>query len=76
MVQTEITNTDELPILGFPKLMISKHDNSVILFKKQGCGTVLKSGAHFSLIGYYSDNWDMHSFKDFYEAITLQNELP
>jgi hypothetical protein len=75
MIQTEITNTDE-PILGFPKLMISKHENSIVLFKKQKCGTVLKSGTHSSLIGYYSENWDMNAFTDFYEAITLQNDIP
>ena len=76
MIQAEISNTNEIAILGFPKLMISRHDNSIVLFKKQCCGTVLKSGTHSSLIGYYSENWDMIAFTDFYDAITLKNDIP
>jgi len=56
-------------------LMISKND-AIVLFEKPCCGVLVQSGWYLGVVGYYSDNWDMNMFKDYYEAITLQNEMP
>jgi hypothetical protein len=67
--------TNKIVIVPFPKLMISKND-AIVLFEKPCCGVLVKSGWYLGVVGYYSDNWDMNMFKDYYKAITLQNELP
>lgn len=61
----------------FPKLMINRELNSVILaigisgiFIK---GTLLSAGSSVDEFGEYFDKWSALKFTDFNEPITLQN---
>ena len=56
----------------FPKLMNGKNHELIVLMIKPYEGIVLK-GSCFYEIGYNSVTWDMESFTDYNEPITLQN---
>ena len=59
----------------FPKLMATKDNLLIVLFSEQKCGTVIvdnRCNIYYEA-GLYSTVWDMESFTDFKEPITLQN---
>ena len=54
--------------------MIS-NKGKIVLFQDRAIGVVLLEGFSDYKIGHHSNTWDMNNFSDYYEAITLQNEL-
>ena len=60
----------------FPLLMISRESGNVVLFTKNGYGTILmattKEKEH--QLGYFSNCWNMDYFRPFNGEITLTND--
>jgi hypothetical protein len=76
MIQATINTNQKSKSLPYPKLMISE-SGTIVLFKESAIGVVLLEGnSGCYKIGDNHFTWDMNAFKDYYEAITLQNELP
>lgn len=75
MVQTTINTNQKSRSLPYPKLMISEK-GTIVLFQDRAKGVVILEGFSPYKIGHHSFTWDMNNFSDYYEAITLQNELP
>jgi hypothetical protein len=75
MVQTTINTNQNSRSLPYPKLMISDK-GTIVLFSDRAIGVVLLEGSSIYKIGFHSFTWDLTAFSDYYEAITLQNELP
>lgn len=75
MVQTTINTNQNSKSLPYPKLMISDK-GTIVLFQSRAIGMVLLEGLSVYNLGHHSFTWDMNAFTDYYEAITLQNELP
>lgn len=75
MVQTTINTNQKSKSLPYPKLMISNYLGTIVLFKDRSIGVVLLEGFSPYKIGHHSFSWDMNNFSDYYEAITLQNEI-
>lgn len=74
MVQTTINTNQQSKSLPYPKLMISDK-GTIVLFESRAIGIVLLEGYGSYKLGHHSFTWDMNNFSDYYEAITLQNEL-
>ena len=74
MVLTTINTNQNSKSLPYPKLMLSEN-GTIVLFESRAIGVVLFEGYGSYKIGHHSFTWDMNSFSDYYEAITLQNEL-
>lgn len=73
------TKTESKKDLEFPKLMISKHNNCVILATKIGSeteieGTVLCLGESSYDLGWFSKTWNRAAFEDYTGEITLSND--
>ena len=75
MIQTTILTNQNSRSLPYPKLMISDK-GTIVLFRDHAIGIVLLKGNSPYELGYYSNTWDFTNFSDYYEAITLQYELP
>ena len=75
MVHTTINTNQNSRSLPYPKLMISDK-GTIVLFTDRAIGVVLLQGSSIYNIGFYSATWDFTAFSDYYESITLQNELP
>ena len=61
--------------LEYPKLMISKLNNTIILFSKKREGTVIKSGSDgLDITGVYGVDWYSENFKNYTGEITLSND--
>jgi hypothetical protein len=75
MVKTTINNNQNSRSLPYPKLMISDK-GTIVLFSDRAIGVVLLEGFSNYKIGEHHFTWDTTAFSDYYEAITLQNELP
>jgi hypothetical protein len=75
MIKTAILTNQNKKSLPYPKLMITE-SALIVLFNCHAVGIVLSKGTSTYALGYYSNSWEMNAFTDFYEAITLQNELP
>ena len=75
MIQTTINTNQNSRSLPYPKLMISDK-GTIVLFSDRAKGMVLLEGNSTYILASYSNTWDMNAFSDYYEAITLQNELP
>lgn len=56
----------------FPKLMISEL-GTIVLMSSHCCGTVVHERSMCYGIGHSSSGWQMRSFTDYNEPITLQN---
>lgn len=56
----------------YPKLMISKTSDLVVLFAERECGMVVAPD-DFHPISESSDDWDMGTFEDFNGVIKLSN---
>jgi len=74
MIKTAIFTNQNSRSLPYPKLMISEK-GTIVLFSDRAIGVVLLQGSSLYKIGFYSFTWDLTAFSDYYEAITLQNEL-
>ena len=74
MIKTSILTNQNSRSLPYPKLMISVK-GTIVLFSDHAKGVVLLQGSSPYKIGHYSDTIDMNNFSDYYESITLQNEL-
>jgi hypothetical protein len=76
MIKTAILTNQNSRSLPYPKLMIAE-SGTIVLFQDRATGVVIIQG-NLSLykIGHYRNTWDFNAFSDYYEAITLQNELP
>ena len=60
----------------FPKLMNSKITGNIVFFEKHGVGTVIHLGERNDdawVMGEHSDDFDMTTFTDYNEPVTLQN---
>lgn len=70
-MQSKMENTTNEP-KEFPKLMINKDKNTVVLFYKYGHGQVVyaKEG-HPDRMGEHYNSWYMPAFDDFSGTITL-----
>lgn len=55
----------------YPKLMINKAKDIVVLFSKSGCGQVVYSTSLAFTVGEYSDGWRDSYYEDFHGTITL-----
>ena len=55
----------------FPKLMIDKSNNCVVLFSQKECGQVVHSISGMYPVGRYLESWCMPNFCDFHGTITL-----
>ena len=75
MIKTAILTNQNSRSLPYPKLMISDK-GTIVLFTDRAKGMVLLEGNSSYKLGDYSNTWDLTAFSDYYEAITLQNELP
>jgi hypothetical protein len=75
MIQATINTNQNSKSLPYPKLMISEK-GTIVLFQNRAIGVVLLEGFSNYKIGHHSFTWDMNSFSDYYEAITLQNDIP
>lgn len=61
--------------LDFPKLMIHKHEGTIVLMYSKTAGTVVGNrGDCFSEIGFYSGSWIPHNFDDYNGTVELSNE--
>jgi hypothetical protein len=56
----------------FPKLMIGE-GGSLVLFRKDSCGTKIYGGAG-SRVARYSTTWVMGRFSDFDGELTISND--
>lgn len=56
---------------GYPKLMISKDRQDLILFRSKSIGTVIESNHHE--VGYMSNCWVSEDFEDFQGVVVLEN---
>ena len=62
------TYTIETP--QYPKLMSDGMD--ILLFTCSRCGMVIHSAPELGCeVGYYTDDWDMDMFEDYYGNVTL-----
>lgn len=75
MIQATINTNQESRSLPYPKLMISDK-GTIVLFQDCAKGVVILEGFSPYKIGHHSFTWDMNAFEDYYEAITLQNDIP
>ena len=67
---------------GFPKLMFSYKYGDIVLFHKPRMGIWVVPGnsfpshmANWKTVGYYSDDINMHSYRDYHGALTIQNQV-
>ena len=58
----------------YPRLMIHKELNYIVLFIKECIGTVIYSKNINSPCGDYSEYWDSTLFRQFNGEITLKND--
>lgn len=60
---------------NFPKLMISREDQAIVLFTKSCSGTVVEEGCEGDSvsIGEHSNNWDMSTFSNYHGDIIITN---
>lgn len=59
----------------FPKLMINKNDDFLVLFSEVKKGTIISLGrcsSNFYTVGEYRKDFYMHNFVDFKGKITLE----
>lgn len=75
MIQATVNTNQKSKSLPYPKLMISS-EGTIVLFKERSIGVVLLDDSSSYNIGFHSATWDTNAFKDYYEAITLQNDIP
>ena len=60
--------------IKFPCLMKEYEFGTIVLFNKDKCGVCIENGTSNSIIGEYSDYWDMYCFEPFDGEITLKND--
>ena len=73
MIKTTIKGLEEVKELEFPKLMKSTQGILLVLFTGQKEGIVLLGDDDWNL-GHNSSSWNMGSFIDFNEELTLKNK--
>lgn len=71
-------NETEKPYLEFPKLMIARNTNFIILATDKNDedfirGVVISKSEYYP-VGYIYDNWNTYDFQNFNGSITLENE--
>ena len=68
IVETEVKKK------GFPKLMISNLDGTIVLFSFEKEGVVLHQGDKDShILGFHTKNWKSSCFRDFNDELILEN---
>lgn len=72
-MEIEVNNKTEKE-LPFPKLMIDKTTNLIVLFSKYEEGMVIYRGESHFLTGYFDDGWNGKAFEDFRGEIKLSNK--
>jgi hypothetical protein len=76
MIKTAILTNQNSRSLPYPKLMIGE-SGTIVLFQDRSTGVVVLQGnSRCYPIGHFRNTWDFTAFSDYYQAITLQNELP
>lgn len=68
-------NDNQIAELPFPKLMINRRCNLVILFTEKGSGTVVYCETNDNHIGEFDARWSTGLFADFYGDINIRNGL-
>ena len=69
-MKVEVKPQNKSKSLPFPKLMTNAN-GTVVLFKKDECGTILKSAVSSDANGTYREDFDMELFIDFKGSITI-----
>lgn len=72
-MKSEVEETLVDKQIPYPKLMVATHDGEIVLFLHNRVGVVVGNPNPWHMIGYYSDEWFMHCFKDFHGTVTLSN---
>lgn len=68
-------NTIILPdpaALGYPLMMINKHNDTMVMFTDHGEGMVIACSSGNYPAGHYSKGWAMGRFSPFTGSITIQ----
>lgn len=65
----------ETETIDFPKLMIHKPSNMVVLFSRKSMGMVVNAGNTEGSwgVGVYADDFIMGSFSDYHGSVVLSN---
>ncbi len=70
-IVTDVPDSDGKP---FPKLMISRHHNTIVLMKNDYLGTVVSNPTKQLPLGFSSSNWDRSLLTDYTGTVTLSND--
>ena len=70
MITVKVDENEKDTEIEYPCLMISKINQTIILFTDYRDGTVVREGIGES-VGYHSSSWVMGGFKPFKGSITL-----
>ena len=70
-MRSRITQTERRQ---FPKLLVSKTTDLVVLFNKDKEGIVLNPDNEWPLTGFKESDWEMESFENFRGTIELSND--
>lgn len=71
-MKVNFTDHEVKKIVPYPKLMISKDGDMIVLFARKNHGTVLWDEEVEP--GEHSTVWDMDQFEDYNGTITLSNQ--
>lgn len=58
----------------YPKLMKSRHNNTVVFFTSESKGFVVNTQVNEEELGYFSNAWSMREFERFDKPIELSND--
>lgn len=58
----------------YPKLMINRLNDTIVLMVSKGVGMVVREGNNCNPVGIYIKDWRESYFTDYNEPLTLQNE--
>lgn len=75
VMKVEVKESSKKAERPFPKLMISKTNNTtIVLFTSKNEGTILQSIDDHNPVGYHTQSFAYRFFKDFEGEITLSND--
>jgi hypothetical protein len=73
-VRSQVDRNPSSRSLPFPKLMISRTNDLVVLMTAPGHGTVVGVGSSTWFEGDHKTSWMTEDFDDFQGTVTLSNE--
>ena len=72
-MKVEVNETEKNGETPFPKLMISKNGN-IVLMTSNEVGTLVKSADKIYKPGKPNNGWIMAAFTDFHGTVTISND--